>query len=43
VEDGKIAEIWSAPDSYDFMDQLGVTFPNLLITLPKVLVRKLLP
>lgn len=43
VEDGKIAEVWSAPDSYDFMDQLGVTFPNILITLPKMLVRKLVP
>jgi steroid delta-isomerase-like uncharacterized protein len=43
IEDGKIAEVWSAPDSYDFMDQLGVTFPQILVTVPKMLVRKLLP
>lgn len=43
IEDGKIAEVWSAPDTYDFMDQLGVTFPKVLVTLPKILVRKLLP
>lgn len=43
IEDGKIVEVWSAPDTYDFMDQLGVTFPKILVTLPKMLVRKLLP
>lgn len=43
IEDGKIAEVWSSPDTYDMMDQLGVTFPQILVTLPKVLVRKLLP
>lgn len=43
IEDGKIAEVWSAPDSYGFMEQLGVTFPKILITLPKMLARKLLP
>lgn len=43
IEDGKVAEVWSSPDSYDFMDQLGMTFPQILLTLPKVLLRKVLP
>lgn len=43
VEDGKIAELWSSPDTYAMMDQLGMRFPGILLTLPKVLVRKLLP
>lgn len=43
IEDGKVAEVWSSPDTYGMMDQLGVTFPQILMTLPKVLVNKLLP
>lgn len=43
IEDGKIAEVWSSPDSYEFMDQMGATFPQILVTIPKVLIRKLLP
>lgn len=43
IEDGTIAEIWSSPDAFGMMQQLGVTFPQILVTLPKILVRKLLP
>lgn len=43
IEDGKVAEVWSYPDTHDLLDQLGATFPQILVTLPKVLVRKLLP
>lgn len=43
VEDGRVSELWSSPDSHAFLEELGLTFPRILITLPKVLVRKLLP
>lgn len=43
IEDGRIAEMWSSPDTYDMLDQFGVTFPQILVTLPTMLVRKLLP
>lgn len=43
VEDGKVSEVWSSPDSHTFLEGLGLTFPQILLTLPKVLVRKVLP
>lgn len=43
VEDGKIAEIWSSPDSHGFLQELGLTFPQILWKLPGIVVRKLLP
>lgn len=43
IEDGQVAEVWSSPDTYTMMDELGVTFPGILVTMPKVLVRKVLP
>lgn len=43
IEDGKVAEVWSSPDSHEMLDQLGVTFPEILVTIPKILLRKILP
>ena len=43
IEDGKIAEMWQSPDTHDFIDQLGATFPEILLTMPKMLVTKLRP
>lgn len=43
VEDGKVAESWAFPDTHGLLDELGLTFPQLLWTIPRVLLRKLLP
>lgn len=43
VENGKVAEAWAFPDTHSFMEQLGLTSPTILWTVPQVLVRKLLP
>lgn len=43
IEDGKVAEVWSSPDSHEMFDQMGVTFPQILLTVPKALLRKVLP
>lgn len=42
VEDGKVAEAWAFPDTHGLLQQMGLTFPQMLWTLPRILVRKLL-
>lgn len=43
VEEGQVAEAWAFPDSHGTFQQMGLTFPRILVTLPKILLRKLLP
>lgn len=40
---GNIAESWLQMDDGTMKEQLGIAFPQVLWTLPKLLVKKLLP
>lgn len=39
--DGKVVEGWSSWDAYGLREQLGLTFPRVLVTLPWVYAKRL--
>lgn len=43
VEGNRVAESWAFPDTHRTLEHLGLTFPQILVTIPKIVLRKLLP